>query len=100
MSYQFETTPTSPNPYVAYTVNNINLIVILNKEKKDWTRKYHKIIQGLETMVDKQLQLQNTVKLADAMNNQLEDIETTLLQASKDHKTQIGGNIYSISEEL
>ena len=35
MSYQFATVPISPNPYVTYTVNNIDLIMTLNKEKKD-----------------------------------------------------------------
>jgi len=51
-------------------------------------------------MADIQLQLQNIVKLADTMKNQPTYIENTLLQASKDHKTQIDKNIYSISEEL
>jgi len=51
-------------------------------------------------MVDIQLQIQNIIKLADAINNQLADIETTLLQIEETHKTQISGDIYSISEEL
>ena len=42
----------------------------------------------------------NIVKLADIANNQLVDVKTILLQASKDYKTQIGKDIYSISEEL
>ena len=33
----------------------MDFIITLNKEKKDWTKKYHKIIQILETMVDIQL---------------------------------------------
>jgi len=63
-------------------------------------KKYHKIIQGLETIADIQLQLQNIIKLADTKNNQLVDIETNLLQASKYYKIQIGEDIYSISEKL
>jgi len=63
-------------------------------------KKYHKIIWGLETIADIQLQLQNIVKLADTMKNQLTYIENTLLQASKDHKIQIDKNTYSISKEL
>jgi len=51
-------------------------------------------------MADIQLQLQNIVKLADTMKNQLTYIENTLLQASKDHKIQIDKNTYSISKEL
>ena len=45
---------------------------MLNKEKKNWTKKYHKKIQGLETIADIQLQTQNIIKLV--------NIETTLLQ--------------------
>jgi len=33
MSYQFATTPTLSNLYIAHTVNNIDLIMILNKKK-------------------------------------------------------------------
>ena len=57
----------------------MNLIVSLNKEKKNQTKKYYKIIQGLETMVDFQLQIQNLIKIVDPANNQLADIKTTLL---------------------
>ena len=51
----------------------------LNKEKKDWIKKYHQIIWGLEMMANIQLQVQNMVKLADTTNNQLVNIKTTLL---------------------
>jgi len=51
-------------------------------------------------MADIQLQIHNLVKLADITNNQLADIETTLLQIEKTYKTQIGEDIYSISKEL
>ena len=64
MAYQFITTLISPNSYITHTVNNMNLIITLNQEKKDWTRKYHKIIQGLEIMANNQLQIQDLVKLA------------------------------------
>jgi len=51
-------------------------------------------------MADLQLQIQNYVKTADTVNNQMVDIETVLLQTGETHKVQIGGNIYSISEVL
>ena len=38
--------------------------------------------------------------MANIANNQLANIETTLLQTEKIHKTQTGEDIYSISEEL
>ena len=34
MLYQFETASTSPNLYIACIVNNMNLIMILNREKR------------------------------------------------------------------
>ena len=55
MAYQFTTAPTSPNSYVACNINNINLILTLNKEKKDWTKKCHYIIWELERIADIQL---------------------------------------------
>ena len=51
-------------------------------------------------MVDPQLQTQNIIKLANAANNQLADIETILLQTKETHRILIGRNIYSISKEL
>jgi len=38
--------------------------------------------------------------LANIANNQLADIKTILLQIEETYKTQIGEDIYSISEEL
>jgi len=71
----------------------------LNK-KKDWVKKYYKIIQELETMVDIYLQIQDIVKQANAVNDQLADIGTILLQIREIHKMQVEGDIYSILEEL
>ena len=100
MAYQFTTTLTFPNPYIACMVNNINLIKTLNHEKKDWTRKYHKIIWELETMANIQLKFQEIVKLTNTTNIELADIETVLLQPSNIYKKQIREDIYSIMDNL
>ena len=63
------------------------LISTLTNEKKNWMKKYHKIIWRIETIVDVQLQLQNIIKLAEVANTQLAEIETSILQASDDYKT-------------
>ena len=97
-SSKISTTSTSPNPYITCTVNSMDLIMTLNKEKKDWMKKHYKIIWGLETMADFQLQIQNLVKITDIAKNQLINIKTVLLQSGKTHRTQIGGDIYSISK--
>jgi len=51
-------------------------------------------------MVEIQLQIQDLIKLANAANIKLADIETILLQASNTYKEQIGGYVYSISKKL
>ena len=100
IAYQFITTPTSFNLYIIRTVNNLVLINTLTNEKKDWMKKYYKIIRGIETMADIQLQLQNIVKLAEVANIQLAKIKITILQASDIYKIQIVGDIFSILEDL
>ena len=79
MAYQFIIASTSPNLYISHTINNIDLITTLNNKRKDWTRKYHKIIRGLEIIANIQLQLQNIIRLAKFANTQLIEVETTIL---------------------
>jgi len=50
-------------------------------------------------MANIQLQIQDIMKKANTINNQLADIKNMILQA-REHKLQLGGNIYRISEEL
>ena len=40
------------------------------------------------------------IKLAEVVNTQITEIETTILQASSNHKTQIVKDIFSILEDL
>ena len=54
---QFTTTPTFPNPYITCTLNNMELVKMINNKRKDWIKKYHKIIWEIERIVDIQLQL-------------------------------------------
>jgi len=76
------------------------LISILTNEKKDWMKKYHMIIQGIKTMADIQLKLQNIIKLVEMANTQLAETEKSILQASDNYKIQMAGDIFSISEDL
>ena len=46
------------------------------------------------------MQLQNIIKLAQEVNTQVAEIEATILQASCNYRTQIVGDIFSISEDL
>ena len=58
------------------------------------------IIQGIKTMADIQLQLQNIIKLVEMANTQLAETEKSILQASDNYKIQMAGDIFSISEDL
>ena len=44
MAQQFIIAPTSLNSYVSHTISNIDLIITLNNKRKDWMKKYYKII--------------------------------------------------------
>jgi len=85
MAQQFITAPISPNLYITYTLNNMKLVKTMNDKRKNWTKKYHKIIQG--RMVNMKLQLQNIIKLAEKANIQVAEIEVMILQASYNHRT-------------
>ena len=57
MSYQttnYLTTPTSPNLYITWKLNNMDKDKILKEERKDWTRIYYKTLKGIEVMIDVQ----------------------------------------------
>ena len=44
MAQQFTIAPTFSNPYVTYTLNNMDLMKTMNQNKNNWTKKYYKII--------------------------------------------------------
>ena len=100
MAQQFTTISISFNPYISCIVNNIDLITTLNNKRKDWTKKYYKIIKEIKTIANIQIQLQNIVKLVKVANMQLAEIETTILQESGEYRTQTARDIFSISEDL
>jgi len=64
----------------------MELVKTMNNERKDWMKKYHKIIQGIERIVNVQLQFKNIIKLAEEANTQIAEIETTILQVSNNYQ--------------
>jgi len=48
----YTTAPTSPNPYISKRLNNMNEAQAMKKEQDDWTELYHKMMKGLEVMID------------------------------------------------
>ena len=59
---------TSPNSYISRQLNNMNKVRIFKKKRDDWTRLYHKILKGLEVMIDVQKQVQEMMKIAGETN--------------------------------
>ena len=44
----------SPNPYITRKLNNMDEAKLFKKEHDNWTKLYHKILKGLEAMIDVQ----------------------------------------------
>ena len=48
---------TSSNPYITRKLNNINKAKVFKNKQDDWTRLYHKMLKGLEAMINIQRQM-------------------------------------------
>ena len=48
----YMTTLTFPNPYITRKLNNMNKAQAMKAEWDDWTRLYHKMLKGLEAMIN------------------------------------------------
>ena len=59
---------TSPNSYISRQLNNMDKVRIFKKKRDDWTRLYHKMLKGLEVMIDVQKQVQEMMKIAGETN--------------------------------
>ena len=94
------TTPTSPNPYIIRKLNNMDEAQILKKKRDDWTRLYHKMLKGIEMMINIQKQVQDMMKIAGEINTMITEIEEIILQASINNQTTNTTNISEISENL
>jgi len=76
------TAPTSPNPYITRKLNNMEKVKLFKKECDNWTKLYHKILKGLEAMIDVQRQVQDIINMAKETNMTITKIEGTILKAS------------------
>jgi len=85
MSYSttnYQTAPTSPNPYVSRKLNNIEEARMMKEKRNNWTKMYHKTLKGLEAMIDVQKQVKNMMKIAVETNIMITEMEDTILKAS------------------
>ena len=94
------TAPTSPNSYIVRKLNNMNKAQAMKVEKDDWTRLYHKMLKGLEAMIDIQGQVWNIMKIAGETNMTITEMEEIILKASINNWTINATNILGILEDL
>jgi len=76
------TAPTSPNPYISRKLNNIDQAQVMKREREDWIRLYHKMLKGIETMIDVQRIVKDLKKIVEETNMMITEMEGTILMAS------------------
>ena len=103
MSYlttNYLTAPTSPNPYISRKLNNMEEARMMKEERNNWTKLYHKMLKGLEVMIDVQKQVKNMMKIVAETNITITEIEDTILKASTNNQVINAMNITGVSEDL
>jgi len=72
----------------------------MKKEREDWSRLYHKILKGIEAMIDIQRIVKDMKKMMEETNTTITEMEGTILTASINNQTVNTMNIMQISEDL
>ena len=96
----YTTAPASPNPYISRKLNNMDQAQVMKREREDWTRMYHKMLKGIEVMIDVQKMLKDMKKIAEETNTTITEMEGTILTASINNRVINTTNITQISENL
>jgi len=73
---------------------------VMKKEREDWSRLYHKILKGIEMMIDVQRIVKDIKRMAEEANTTIMEIEGTILMASTNNRTTNAMNIMQILEDL
>jgi len=81
-------------------LNNIEEARLLKKERDDWTKLYHKMLQELEAMIDVQKQVKDIIKIAEETNTTITEIEEVILKANTHNWIMNVIYILGISEDL
>ena len=65
----------------------------MKREREDWTRLYHKMLKGIEVMIDIQRMIKNMKKIAEETSTTVMEMEETILMASVNNQTMNAMNI-------
>ena len=96
----YVTAPTSPNLYITRKLNNMDEARMMKDERKDWTKTYHKMLKGLEAIIDVQKQIKDMTKIAAEANTMITEMEDSILKASINNQVINAINIVGVSEYL
>jgi len=72
----------------------------MKREREDWLRLYHKMLKGLEMMIDVQRLVKDIKKLAEEANTIMTEVEGSILAASINNQIINATNITEILENL
>ena len=70
------------------------------EEQDDWTRLYHKMLKGLERMINVQKQVWDMMKIAEEANITITEVKRMILKASINNQTINAIKILGILEDL
>jgi len=73
---------------------------VMKREREDWTRLYHKMLKGIEAMIDMQRMAKDLKKIAEETNMMITEMEEMILTASINNQMVNTMNITQISEDL
>jgi len=96
----FTTAPTSPNPYISRRLNNMDQAQVMKREREDWERLYHKMLKGIEAMIDVQRAVKDMKKLAEEAGTTIAEMEGVILMASINNQTMNATDITQMAEDL
>jgi len=96
----FTIAPTSPNPYISRKLNNMDQAQVMKREREDWERLYHKMLKGIEAMINVQRAVKDMKKLAEEAGTTVAEMEGVILTASVDNQTMNAMDITQMAEDL
>ena len=73
---------------------------VMKREREDWTRLYHKMLKGIEAMIDVQRMIKDMKKMAEETSTTVMEMEEIILTASVNNRTMNATNITQIAEDL
>jgi len=89
-----------PKPICFQEINNMDQAQVMKREREDWERTYHKMLKGLEVMIDMQKMIKDIKKLVEEANMTLTGAEGMILNTSINNRTMNATNIMQILEDL